>query len=329
MQKILSQKLNPFLIFKTVCQKKIKVFSTFVKASMNKEVTNAIRELVKQENKNPYEQYLDVQAVSTDILKKAMSKKNRKLLDVIANKGKTSLILFKNCPVFDKNGLPNTPNIDSQPKTKDYVSEYFMLGIGGLLNAKPHVVKNEKDGNVIQQLIPLNPKQISGTGSKLPFNLHTENSHEQNPLDVFLLLCLRGDHNAKTTYCLLDDLLTSMPEWVIKEMEKPNFIFRTGDSFNVKEESQGSILTMNKLGIYEIKFNSAPNRCDALTPASQKALDYLKTHLENGLDVHHVTLTHGDMLVINNKRMLHGRSAFDISTFPEEKRWLQRIYLKS
>lgn len=328
MRNHISNNLNPSQIFQKVWGGNIRQFSSFVEDRINPELRTAIRELVQHNAEDPYKDYKDIQFSATALVKQTLNSQSRELMDEMATKGETSLVLFKDCPVSGEGGLPSTPNTDTQPKEKDYVSEYFMLGLGGLLQCKPYIAVGEKDESIIHQVIPLNPNSISGTGSKIKFNLHTENAHELNPPDFFLLLCLKGDLKADTTYCLLDDLLKSMPESVIKQLEKPEFIFKTGDSFTKHDQIQGSILTRNNYGIYEIRVNTALNRCNPISQDASKALEYVKDHLENGLDVHSVNLTQGDMLVINNKRMLHGRQGFEPSTTPEEKRWLQRMYLK-
>ena len=120
-----------------------------------------------------------------------------------------------------------------RPQDKDYVSEYFMLGLAGLLDAKPYRIEGVRDGSIINQIIPTDPKSISGSGSRMAFPLHNEVVHEPLTPDFFLLLCLRGNPLAKTNYCLLDEILPFLPQTVLEELQKPNFLMKSGEGISM------------------------------------------------------------------------------------------------
>ena len=193
-------------IISTIWQKNIKNFSSLAKSQINDESKEKFIKFAESDYEDPYKEYLSIQEQSSHILKKIIPEDTKEILENFGKKGH-SLILLQNCPIAGGKQLPATPSKSIKPENKDYVSEYFMLGLAGLIKAKPFLVENVRDGNIINQVIPLDPQAISGSGSKKEFNLHNEIVHEQRVPDFFLLLCLRGNPFAKTTYCFLDDII--------------------------------------------------------------------------------------------------------------------------
>lgn len=72
----------------------------------------------------------------------------------------------------------------------------------------------------------------------------------------------------------------------------------------------------------EIKKYASTGRCEGLNKKVQEALDILRGKSEENKKF--VVLKEGDLLIINNRKILHGRNA---TTSQEEKRWLQRVYI--
>jgi L-asparagine oxygenase len=242
--------------------------------------------------------------------------------------GTPNVMVVRNVPIDDE--LPPTPELDSRPRDKGFVSEYAMLGIADLLNCNLHLSEGEKDGNLIHQVIPISgkEKELSGAGSTAAFELHTENAHEKFPPDLFMLTCLRGDKNAATMYLPLADILEGLPSWVVEVMKTPVFKMKTGPSFTVKSEAVYPILVDTLKSGTTIRFNSNLNRIEPLTFQAKEALDYLRDHLKNSAKVRGIVLESGDCLIINNWKAMHGRTSFEISTSHEERRWLQHMYLR-
>lgn len=142
-----------------------------------------------------------------------------------------------------------------------------------------------------------------------------------------MLLCLKGDKNAKTVYFFLDDLITNLSKKTIDALKKPNFLLKTGSVSNVDEVLQDTTLTKNENGEYQIKLNTAPNRSEGITIDAQEALQEVKAFF-SGNQRPGINLEAGDLMILQNKRLFHGREAFEISTPFEERRWLQRMYVK-
>ncbi len=203
----------------------------------------------------------------------------------------------------------------------------MMLGLADLIGAEPYVLDSVRDGSVINQLIPTDPHSNSGSGSKVAFGVHNEVVHEQSPPDFLILLCLRGNPMAKTGLFFLEDVIKFLPPQILEELQKPNFMFRSGDAkvFKETKQVQCPILTKDSEGQLQIRINTSKGRCEALTPDAKFALDYINHVIERNVTLHGIALEKGDILLIDNKRTGHGRSEFDAGDDPDKRRWIQRV----
>lgn len=307
-------------------------FGSFSKYVSTMQVDQSTRDAFAHSFADPYADPDEVQKISSKIIGNCMRESDlRKIEDFSKLDQEAVIMLFKDSP--RANPLPPTPTNDREiAKNKGFQSELFSLGVLDLLGANLYVGGDEKGGHAFQNIFPTNPEAISSAGSKKAFNAHTENAHDQtSPIDFLLLSCLRGNPNAATTFWPLHELLNKLPLPIIEELKKPNFLFRTGDSFDIVKESRGSILTESERG-FDIRINTAPGRTQGLTPESRHALEVVNKYLENEINIGYVILDNGDLAVVKNKKTLHGRSAYqetdDGTTQTEDRkvRWVFRGY---
>ncbi len=293
---------------------------------ITQDFSQKFQDFVRENTENPYTNYEQVSNLTAEFLKKNLPDTILKILGDMSKGGKETIVVLKNLPVkLDENALPPTPSDDREDFEKDYVSEYFLLGLAKLMG-KPYLMVNEKDGQIIQQIVPSDPKAKSSAGSKEPFEYHTENAHEENPPKIFMLSCIRGDKNANTTYYSLDDLLDNISIETIDELQKPNFLLKTGSVSNTDEFLKTAVLKKNDAGEFEVQLNTAPGRAEGTTDSAETALEEVKDFFASHTRPS-VNLEQGDTLILQNKRMFHGRDAFEVSTTQEERRWLQREYV--
>jgi hypothetical protein len=306
-------------------------FSSLTRARIDEKTKKNFIDLVAGISEDPYQHYLEASVKSEAILKEVLPETTQGILHDFGKKGR-SVVLLQDCPVVATGIIPPTPTKSSKPTNKDWVSEYLMLGLSRFIGAKPYVIEEVRDGSVINQLIPLDPSSNSGSGSKIPFNLHNEVVHEAKVPDFFILLCLRGNPMAKTTYCFLEDIIKLLPPEIIAELEKPNFLMKSGDPsvFKDAKTHRCPILTKDEFGNYQIRLNTAAGRCEGLTDGAKIALEYVKHCLNTNINIHGVSLAEGDVLLVNNKQTLHGRTSFDVSQediSSGQNRWVQRVNL--
>jgi len=318
---------NPSLLISSTWKLTARQFASLAGDKLTAREKETFSALVAGESVDPYKDYLSVQQKSGEILGKVLSAELQDNLRSFGSRGR-SVFLLQNCPTIASGAvLPPTPSLappsSQRSGSKDYVSEYFMLGISGLLGAQPYLIESVRDGTVINQIIPTNAYSNSGSGYKVPFGLHNEVVHEPRVPDFFLLLALRGNPLAKTNYCFLDDIISLLPPEILEELQKPNFLMKSGDAAVFKEakEFRCPIITTDESGTQNIRLNTAPGRCEGLTEEAKIALKYLNECLSKDVPIHAIALKDGEMLIVENGKTLHGRTEF------EGDRWVQRMNL--
>lgn len=185
-----------------------------------------------------------------------------------------------------------------------------------------------------------NPKSTFVTHSELASEaeLHTDSAFSDNPEDYFCLYSIKkADCNGGESLLLSkEDLLFELrkTEEGIKAEEQfrtKKFPFAVPSIFKEGHKLQDEnlyardyILTENSIrfrsDVIEKSLNFSPQLIDA---DQRKALRVLQYILEHSSAVKRLTLEVGDLIVINNKTMLHGRTAFT-----DSDRHLLRVRLR-
>lgn len=277
---------------------------------------------------NPYKHYNDERLISILSLRASLPERILLVINQFSLAEKEVSLLIKGFPKT-LHFLPPTPSFDHTTNGKDFISEYLLLSLAKELNLFPYQNVKEKDGAIIQQLIPISQRahEASGVGYKVPLDFHTENIHEPDPPSCLALFCLQGDPHAKTLILPVDKLLNNLPAWVIEGMMRDDFEMRSGASYENHHYYKTSLLRQDRLGQYHIRFNLNNGRVIALNLEAQKVLDYLYAILQKPDFQEYVILEPGDCLLLSNSRCLHGRSAFQLSTGFLSRRWVQRLYM--
>lgn len=236
-----------------------------------------------------------------------------------------TVVLFKDVPVGPIPLTPTTPHIpeDVCPIARDTLFHYaknFGVPVG---------YKQEQNGRLIQNIVP-NPKteysQISSS-SKADLALHTETAFHPYKPDYIMLLCLRGDPEAFTTYAYLQDILLELDDICIALLSQPLFETSVDESFRTKGEPN-TFVTTTVLGVK----NGQPTMCydksvmRGTTVASQDALEEFGRAVEK--HTKEIALGRGDLLIIDNSNTVHGRKPFQAS-YDGTDRWVQRLLVRS
>lgn len=185
----------------------------------------------------------------------------------------------------------------------------------------------EQNGVLIQNVYPvpnLETQQISSS-SKVELGLHTETAFHHYKPTVVLLLCLRGDPNAATTYATIDEITKHISPESIHTLTKPWFTTSVDDSFRMNGESDMEIpcSILKEVGetkSYEICYDQALMR--ATNEQANAALGELKQAIDRSTE--EIVLDTGDLLVMDNTRVIHGRLPFQ-ARYDGTDRWLQRV----
>jgi L-asparagine oxygenase len=241
------------------------------------------------------------------------------------------------------NGLGPTPSdLAHLPAPGDTaVMDGIILGVAQHLGA-PVGYRAEKGGALVQHVVPVDGEADapSNEGSLLPLDLHSElvfsRDHPERPMDALsphfiLLLCLRGDPRAVTVVVPNAALCDRLAVAHLRALREPEFELRAPYSFT--RDADGSRPWLGPAPLLHGAADDPRLAVDlacgarALTPAAAAALDALRAAAAAEDVRHEIRLRAGDLLIIDNRRCLHGRSSF-APRHDGTDRWLERVYVR-
>ena len=251
-------------------------------------------------------------------------------------------LLIDNLPLDTK--LPPTPSNSRRSKLKHtFVSEGCLLGIAQVVG-NPLGYHNEKDGELIQNVSPVNSetKKTSSESSEIALGFHTDfDFDEKSPekpynltnADMIVLFCLRKDLEGKafTLYIDARDLCEALSAEEIRVLRTPLFEF--GASYSFTGLGGNSRIWSRPTAIL-----SGPNTCPeisvdmlcgvrGISSEATSALGSLARACGDERIVQRVCLAPGQILLINNRKGAHARTAFN-ADYSGHDRWLQRVYAR-
>lgn len=282
-------------------------------------------DLVEEISLDPYTEYNSI----VDVLKNNAIVKSNFPFYKIHNKESIPIFFIQNLPLDSY--LVNTPTDDEFCSNKQRTSEKIILSLVSAFGLPPYINLAEKGSYIIQNIIPIKGKEteLSGAGSAVTFNWHTENIHEEHPADYFILFALRGDKNAFTSVMLVKDIIKHIPKAMLKDLLSEEFVMKTGPTYSEEIAFVRPILSLTKNGNYNIYYNSDIKRCVATTSQGERMYRSLQTIIHEKVPSYCISLKPGEALIVNNKIALHKRDSFQISTSSENRRWLQVVYMKN
>ena len=234
-------------------------------------------------------------------------------------------LLVRNLPLPAH--LPPTPGASfiSGPRTPlgtEPVIAACILAIG-----EPFTFAQWDGGILVHNKYPIRAHRDIQFGSNaVEFLLHTETPFRQPSPDFLGLLCLRADPTgvAKTAVSAIDRVIASLPPAVQEVLRTPSFAFET-DNPAVHLNGRGLtvphpiLTTRDGRDVVEYVGDLV-----ATTPAAGQALDLLRDQVSAAAV--HVPLEAGDLLLLDNSRVVHGRNSFT-PRYDGTDRWLQRMLI--
>lgn len=254
----------------------------------------------------------------------------RSLLEFQVRSNADGILLLKGLPIDP--GLYHVqtpPHAERAIEKTTFVSERCLAMIGSRLG---HLVSyiQEKNGDLFQNLAPVQgQEQVQSSGSSnTRLQFHRETVFHPYAPEYLLLFCLRPDHDrvAETTYASITHALPLISEQHRDRLFQP--LYQTGIDYsfgNVQTiQGNGPILPVLYGNRTDPFLNYDEDLMQATTPEAQAALDALKqaiTQVYRG-----IKLETGDLLCIDNRRTVHGRSSF-VPRYDGFDRWLQRSFV--
>jgi alpha-ketoglutarate-dependent taurine dioxygenase len=232
-------------------------------------------------------------------------------------------LLLRGLPVGD---LPPTPPTPTTPVDKTNATELRLLAAATLLG-EPVGYLPEHGGDIVQNIVPVRSeaRTQTSTSSSVDLMFHTEAAFHPHRPRYLLLSCLRGDAAAQTTVASVHAALPFLDRATIDVLFEPRFRCAVDESYlhgraNILGEPI-AILTGERTDPTMV-FDQ-----DLMVGIDEEAEEALAA-LGAALDAHHssVVLAPGDLLVIDNDMVVHGRSPF-AARFDGTDRWLQRAFV--
>jgi len=233
--------------------------------------------------------------------------------------------IFSNIPSDET--LEPTPSQKFSPKMKGgRMSEWLLSSVGFQLGV-PFAIEHENYGRLVHNLYPIqvDANQQKSTSSSVLLTAHTELSCIDTPPDYLALVGLRsGSERVSTLIYNLDDMLQSLEEKEIEILQQLRFITEIDESLRGVEgidiyTKPFSIVTMSGNDItwrYDVEYTRG------IDAESSKVVARLAQLLEEV--AHHLYIGEGDLAVIKNTKVAHGRTAFK-AKYDGSDRWLQRL----
>lgn len=233
--------------------------------------------------------------------------------------------LFTNVDIGDIPRTPaqpyfNSPLLDTARQT---------LLLHALDLGYPISFAQEQSGALIQNILPVHKteyEQIS-TSSKVQLALHTETAFHPYKPDYVMLLCLRGDPEAVTTYANVEDVIRLLDNEIISYLQDPVYATGVDKSFMSpnKTYKQTTLPILKKISNDEYNFLYDEDLMKPMNVLASMAMDKLKEAISKCIK--EVVLKTGDLLIIDNNKTIHGRKPFQ-PRYDGTDRWVQRMLVR-
>jgi alpha-ketoglutarate-dependent taurine dioxygenase len=173
--------------------------------------------------------------------------------------------------------------------------------------------------------VPSAATSQTSTSSHVDLMFHTEAAFHPHRPRYLLLFCLRGDAAARTTVASVHSALAHLPTDVIDVLFEQRFRCAVDESYLHGRDNVLGAPTAVLTGTRQepsMVFDE-----DLMVGTDEEAEEALSA-LGRALDAHHdgVVLEPGDLFVIDNRLVVHGRSPFT-PRFDGTDRWLQRAFV--
>lgn len=254
----------------------------------------------------------------------------RALLEFQVRSNPTGILLLRGLPIDPVlYRVPTPDNAKRSDQKATFVSERCLAMIGSRLG---HLVSyiQEKNGDLFQNLAPVKSQETiqSSGGSKTRLQFHRETVFHPYAPEYLLLFCLRPDHEriAETTFACITHALpllsTEHRELLFQPLYRTGIDYSFGNMQTVK--GNGPVLPVLYGNPSDPFLNYDEDLMEALTPEADSALEALKDAVAQVYQG--VKLDVGDLLCIDNRRTVHGRSSFT-PRYDGFDRWLQRSFV--
>jgi Fe(II)/alpha-ketoglutarate-dependent arginine beta-hydroxylase len=258
-------------------------------------------------------------------------------------------VVVRGIPLDGLDALPTPQSFSETPSAVvTSATDMSMLLIGAVFGV-PYCFASQQRGQMVLDVFPVRGYEGDqlGSSSTATLDWHNEDAFHPQRAHYSALLCVRNPQRVGTRCLFAGDL--DLPAQVVKELSQPQFRIVPDDShgyaynvattglhpgaigaFSEIEEmaSEGTripVLQPNSSGpLICVDFAYMPQ--DLHSPRARAALAVLREAIEQAAQS--VVLEPGDMLILDNRRCVHGRESF-AARFDGTDRWLRRLNIGS
>lgn len=244
------------------------------------------------------------------------------------NRGTTHDVLLLRGILPADHDLGPTPGSATSPRHGH--ANLCALNLMAVMNmfGEPFTFEDLYGGRLVQDVVAAQGKESAQTseGSDCFLEWHVEDAFSSDRCDYFGLLCLRGDPAAATILAPARALV--LPDEARKVLMQPRYTVLPDIAHGENPEPQTGVAVLTGTReAPEIRFDPiymVP--ADPADDEARSAFEFL-TEAVKATAVSHV-LQPGDLIVVDNRRVVHARSAFQ-PRFDGSGRWLMRTMVCS
>jgi L-asparagine oxygenase len=315
---------------KTVSKKQVMYSQNVI--TIDDQLKEQLKFELLQNPHSPYENIEEFLVATQDVFRKFLpTDVYQKVVSLKRNLDSLGYLIIKNLP--SDVDLCDTPEDERDINThkKTFISEGCITGISQLFG-EIYGYKNEKNGRLIHNIIPKKDKAtaLSNEGFGKILELHNEDIHLYPYSPTYLALyCLRQDReeNAKTYVLSINKVNEILPEGLKKKLREEQYYIESPESFGEDSRSSG-LLPVLKGSETSPQIIAEFNDMRGITRESRKALEEFKKICYNSEFLNEISLSLGDYIIMENRKVLHGRSCFT-PYFDGGDRWCQRVFVKA
>ncbi|HEX8247404.1 MAG TPA: TauD/TfdA family dioxygenase [Pyrinomonadaceae bacterium] len=248
-------------------------------------------------------------------------------IENVRNFKRGGALIIKKLPLGDK--LPPTPKEPfARQSLYDLRSEVYLVLLATIA-AEPFSFREWDAGHIVHNKYPIKShREVQFGSNAVEFLVHTETPFREFSPDYIALLCLRSDPTGKaqTRVCDIGKIIDTLSDDERQVLKSPSFAFETDNpaiQINGKSYTLPMPIITNRNGDYVFEY---VHDLIGISEEAQEVLDKLKKKVASSIT--NVFLTDGDLIIIDNSHMVHGRSAYE-PNYDGSDRWLQRLLLSS
>lgn len=201
------------------------------------------------------------------------------------------------------------------------------LFVNSLRFGRVYGFAQEQDGSTIQNLFPIQSHETSqiSSSSKATLEMHTETAFHPWRPEVIGLLCVREDENAGTVVAHLPDIVDELSDDALEILHRKMFETSIDESFKNSSQHDSKIRTAIMFdGATSMTYDRA--LMTGLNDEANEALQMLSDAIDKVKKT--IVLETGQLLLINNKTVVHGRTPF-AARYDGTDRWLKRVMIST